>query len=191
MNELNKIFTSSDKLKDIVMDDYRETVAYELVNDILAYFKHDKVSSIADYNITWLNGYIRVNQEYYKDFIDDLLEADNCHGILSEEIRQTAERLAKRVDFWEECTTGYADISENKFCLFEKWFDENIEKIAKYLLNYLVDLYDYQHEETLFEYFIDYFVENAENYYYEPETGEIIRLVNVDTITEEEAKKTA
>ena len=80
---------------------------------------------------------VKVHESYYPEFVRELVELDDEYGILTEDDRKTADRLYSKHEFYDDCMTGYVDISEQRFRNLEKWFDGHTEHLIKALENYI------------------------------------------------------
>lgn len=119
--------------------------------DISEIAKHlDQVKHIR-YEIGNLyDDYIRINMEYYKEFLEVAAELDNIYCILSNEtLYNKVQRMINKFDFFYDCLTGYEDISDSRFEKLNRWYDSGVDEVIKTILNYVDGLTDYDEDYYL------------------------------------------
>ena len=146
---------------------------YKLGNDFLSEIlsSFDGVKSLRYEVGSGCGGdYIRVSQEYYKDFLEAVRDCNADYGIIDDGsgLSALADRMLKKADDYYAFTFGYQDISESRFDKLVAWFEAGIEKIERAIINYCSDVSnvdeDYALENWLVNNGVDYATDGAKIY---------------------------
>ena len=137
---------------------WMQTQVYEYAMDCIS----DDISEVCSYlnkvkyiryNLGDIYGdYIRVDQGYYKDFIQAVKDIDKDLCILDSLNFKKLDRIEKKLDFYDDCISGYEDISDRQFELLEHWIESGIEESKKAILDYIDNLQDYDQDYYLESY---------------------------------------
>lgn len=97
--------------------------------------------------------YFEVGMIAFKTFLNGCMEISKNYGTFNESQVVRLERALTRVDFYDDCLTGYIDISETQFDKLDTWLTGIVDDLRETIKDEVIKIYAYaDNEENLQEY---------------------------------------
>lgn len=169
--ELKKIFNSSEKLFQEVLNDYKEYTINVLVDDMLRCFN----TYLNDYSIGFNNyNYIKVNEEHFYNFLEGIKRAINDYEFLDKEYKETINNLQEKIN------TLYLMNYDNKnYCKLEKYINDKMDYIINVCIEKFNELTSYNTKD-IEEYFIGFYADEMGDTYYIDDNGRLFKHVEYE-----------
>ena len=158
--ELEKVIDANAKIREEITDLIISDVI-DRFNSEIRRFKY----SVRGYCINGgvYRGHITVSDA--PQFIKDLNAGDEFKYMITDDLCDLLDRLTEKADFYEDCLTGYEDISDTRFNNLEKWFEEGTAKIAQCIADMYDSEIEYAYEDERIKEFADIYAETNDDIY--------------------------
>ena len=158
--ELEKVIDANAKI--------REEITDYIISDVIDRFNHEIRKfkySVRGYSINSgvYRGHITVSDA--PQFIKDLNAGDEFIYQITDDLCDLLERLTEKADFYEDCLTGYEDISDERFNNLEKWYEEGTTKIAQCIADMYEGEIEYAYDDERIKEFADIYADMNKDIY--------------------------
>ena len=158
--ELEKVIDANAKIREEITDYIISDVIDRFDNEIRK-FKY----SVRGYSINngVYRGHITVSDA--PQFIKDLNAGDEFIYQITDDLCGLLDRLTEKADFYEDCLTGYEDISDERFYNLEKWYEEGTAKIAQCIADMYDSEIEYAYDDERIKEFADIYADMNKDIY--------------------------
>ena len=152
--ELEKVIDANAKIREEITDYIISDVIDRFDNEIRK-FKY----SVKGYSINngVYRGHITVSDA--PQFIQDLNDGDEFKYMITDDLCGLLDRLTEKAEFYNDCLTGYEDISDERFYKLEKWYEEGTAKIAQCIADMYDSEIEYAYDDEHIKEFADIYAE--------------------------------
>lgn len=135
--ELGELFDRKEWLRNECRARREDSNYYQLeeIADRLREARHIEFSIGGGYG-----DHIKVYSGYYKEYFEVLQTMQRDFYIVGDSLNALLDRLTEKAGFFDDCSNGYADISDNNYNRLKTWFSANLQKINEYILEYCFDI---------------------------------------------------
>lgn len=184
-----EIFKNNNGLRCKVYADAIENEAYYGAGEVFTYFdNYDRTngrrySTLKNYEIDDYTARVEANKNMLPQFINDCMDVQKALCVFDEKLAEKLQRVAAKIDLYEDACSGYEDMSEARFYNLEKWIDETVAQLEKSIADYAQAYYtQYEDDEILNEYFITFWLDQYGDGLQVDETGAVYETITTTKI---------
>lgn len=187
--EALEIFKNNNGLRCKVYADAIENEAYYGAAEVFTYFDNydhangRSYSTLKDYEIDEWTARVEANKNMLPQFINDCIDAQKALCVFDEKLAKKLQRVAAKIDFYDDACIGYEDISEARFYNLEKWIDETVAQLEKAVATYAQGFYtQFEDDDLLNDYFITFWLDQYGDGLQVDETGAVYETITTTKI---------
>lgn len=181
-----EIFKNNNGLRCKVYADAIENEAYYGAGEVFSYFENyngRSYSTLKDYEIDAWTARVKANTNHLAQFLDDCSDAQKALCVFDEKLAEKLQRVAAKIDLYEDACSGYEDMSEARFYNLEKWIDETVAQLEKSIADYAQAYYtQFEDDDILNDYFITFWLDQYGDGLQVDETGAVYETITTTKI---------